>query len=367
MNRKAYEELRYQHAKTFIHTEHIGTLRYLSIYVPFRNNNEKIIGYINIPYFSRTTDLIKQVTTFIITFINIFVIILLFCLSLAILISQKLTAPLSMIERKMRSMKFGERNEKIQYHTQDEIGKLVERYNEKVDELEKSAKLLAKTEREEAWREMARQIAHEIKNPLTPMKLNIQYLQRMHLDQSDRFDKYFNKVTQSLVEQIDTLSNIATSFSSFAKIPTANIEKVDLHESIKETINLFSSSEVTIIWEDNIKNKMPVLADKEQLGRLFINLIKNGKQAVDDTKESIINITTSIDKSYYVITIKDNGSGIPEEIQDRLFEPYFTTKSQGTGLGLAIVKKIIETFHGEIHFESAKDVGTCFTIHIPKA
>ncbi|MCT4671761.1 MAG: HAMP domain-containing histidine kinase [Prolixibacteraceae bacterium] len=367
MNRKAYEELRYQHAKTFIHTEHIGTLRYLSIYVPFRNNNEKIIGYINIPYFSRTTDLIKQVTTFIITFINIFVIILLFCLSLAILISQKLTAPLSMIERKMRSMKFGERNEKIQYHTQDEIGKLVERYNEKVDELEKSAKLLAKTEREEAWREMARQIAHEIKNPLTPMKLNIQYLQRMHLDQSDRFDKYFNKVTQSLVEQIDTLSNIATSFSSFAKIPTANIEKVDLHESIKETINLFSSSEVTIIWEDNIKNKMPVLADKEQLGRLFINLIKNGKQAVDDTKESIINITTSIDKSYYVITIKDNGSGIPEEIQDRLFEPYFTTKSQGTGLGLAIVKKIVETFHGEIHFESAKDVGTCFTIHIPKA
>ncbi|MDC1105981.1 ATP-binding protein [Prolixibacteraceae bacterium] len=365
MNRNAFDHLCSKEKKTFIHTEHIGRLEYLSIYVPFINNEDKILGYINIPYFSKSSDLIKQITTSIITFINLFVIIVLFCLTLAIIISQKLTSPLSMIEEKIGDMKFGESNEKIKYQADDEIGKLVKRYNEKVDELKKSAKLLAKNEREEAWREMARQIAHEIKNPLTPMKLNIQYLQKMHNNQSENFNKYFDKVTHTLVEQIDTLSNIATSFSSFAKIPSAYIERVNLEESIKETIALFSSSG-TILWDNRCQVPMMVLADKEQLGRLLINLIKNGQQAVTENKESIITITTTEEEHLYTISIQDNGPGIDKEVQDRLFEPYFTTKSQGTGLGLAIVKKIVETIQGSIEFKTEEGKGTNFTIYIPK-
>ncbi|QZT36345.1 GHKL domain-containing protein [Halosquirtibacter xylanolyticus] len=366
MNRKAFNELCNKVKRTYIHTEHIGSLKYLSIYVPFRNNEDKILGYINIPYFSKNSDLIKQITTFIITFINLFVIILLFCLTIAIIISQKLTSPLTMIEEKIGDMKFGESNEKIKYQANDEIGKLVMRYNEKVDELKKSAKLLAKNEREEAWREMARQIAHEIKNPLTPMKLNIQYLQKMHDNQSENFNKYFNKVTQTLVEQIDTLSNIATSFSSFAKIPSAYIERINLQQSIQETIALFSSSG-TIYWDNECQQPMIVLADKEQLGRLFINLIKNAQQAVVEGEESIITLTTSEEEHRYVISIQDNGPGISKDVQERLFEPYFTTKSQGTGLGLAIVKKIVETIKGTIIFKTEEGFGTNFTIYIPKA
>ncbi|QZE13392.1 GHKL domain-containing protein [Halosquirtibacter laminarini] len=366
MNRKAYNQLKKDYINKFIHTEHIGRLEYLSIYVPFRNDKDKILGYINIPYFSRTNDLVKQITTFVITFVNLFVIILLVCLSVAIIIAQKLTSPLTMIEEKIQTMRFGESNEKIHYPANDEIGKLVQRYNEKVDELEKSAKLLAKNEREGAWREMARQIAHEIKNPLTPMKLNIQYLQKMHNSNSDRFDNYFDKVTQTLIEQIDTLSNIATSFSSFAKIPSASIQEVDLYSVINEVIHLFSSSG-TIHWNREDDKPMIVLADKEQLGRLFINLIKNAQQAVLEEQESIIQIDTKSIDNYYQIVIKDNGTGIPLEIQDRLFEPYFTTKSQGTGLGLAIVKKIIETINGSIDFTTSKEDGTTFTIKIKQS
>ena len=214
---------------------------------------------------------------------------------------------------------------------------------------------------------MAKQVAHEIKNPLTPMKLSIQMLQRSKNDGAEDLDERIDKVSKTLIEQIDTLSNIATEFSSFAQMPKSNIERINLQQLLESVADLYQNSEADVRLEIQADRPSIIQADKEQMLRVFNNLIKNGIQAIPEDREPVIVIGLIENEGRWVASIKDNGSGIPEDLQDKIFVPNFTTKSSGMGLGLAMVKNIIETVNGKISFISESEVGTTFYISLAAA
>jgi nitrogen fixation/metabolism regulation signal transduction histidine kinase len=212
---------------------------------------------------------------------------------------------------------------------------------------------------------MAKQIAHEIKNPLTPMKLSVQHLLRSWKDDREDFDEFLEKVSRTLIEQIDNLSFIASEFSSFAKMPKAFNEEINLIDSIKSSLLLFSNTDNVDFVFDHESEDIPIFADKEQLSRVFINLIKNAIQSIPENRNGKIGISTVLTGSMVRVSIADNGKGIPEDLQAKLFTPSFTTKSSGMGMGLSIVKNIIESFEGHITFKTKVNHGTTFLIEIP--
>ena len=223
---------------------------------------------------------------------------------------------------------------------------------------------MAQSERESAWREMAKQIAHEIKNPLTPMKLSVQYLQKAWDEKAPDWDNRLKRFTQTIVEQIDSLSTIASEFSDFAKMPRLKFEKTDITEVIRNSIGLFRNT-TKIQFKFDYSKKYYSLADKEQLLRVFNNLIKNSIQAISDPEKGLIEISIEEDNKYLILKFTDNGNGIPKDQREKVFYPNFTTKSSGLGLGLAMVKSIVQNTGGEITFESEEGVGTTFIIALP--
>lgn len=366
INPIAYKAIAVEHRTLFLHNEKLGEMNFFSAYSPVYNQNNRLIGYLNLPYFTRQDDFKKQVSDFIVAFSNLYILLIIFSLIVAMIISHKLTAPLLQIENNLKGIQLGKTNSKIEYSGEDEIGRLAKEYNKKVDELAESAELLARSERESAWQEMARQVAHEINNPLTPMKLSIQYLQRIKEKDSENFDDYFNRVSRTLVEQIDALSLIASSFSDFARMPGIRDELIDLEAKIREVILLFENmNNISVLFDTSVDGSVGVIADKDQFGRAIINLIKNGIQAIPRDRKGILKVELYKDEEWAYISITDNGGGISAELQDKLFEPSFTTKSSGMGLGLAITKRIIENFKGEIWYQSTREVGTTFFIKLP--
>lgn len=230
--------------------------------------------------------------------------------------------------------------------------------------LEKSTELLAQSERENAWREMAKQVAHEIKNPLTPMKLHIQHLQRVAETNPQDMNERVIKLADMLIEQIDTLSHIATEFSSFAKLPKANLEILNVLDVLQNVSDLFQQNtncEVKLYATDQLY----INADREQCLRVFTNLLKNAEQSIPEDRKGKIEVVAFENDDWVRVNVKDNGCGIPENIQQKLFTPNFTTKSTGTGLGLAMVKNIILSFNGTISFVTEENVGTIFTVSFP--
>ncbi len=365
MNARAYNEIFQNFQAGYSETESIGNLSYLSAYKPIINNYSDYLGFINLPYFIKQDNYSQEITTFVVAFINLYVLLFLASIIAAVFIANQITRPLVIIQERLQKMQLGKQNEHIVYNRNDEIGRLIIEYNKKVDELAVSAELLARSERESAWREMAKQIAHEIKNPLTPMKLNIQHLQRAKAEGKE-YEKYIERVTATLIEQIDNLSNIATEFSNFAKIPTARNQVFCLAEQLQRVINLYETHDrITIEYKSKKDCKLEVNADREQLSRAVINLIRNGIQAVPEDKKGKIEIWVEQKNGKAIIAVKDNGSGIPVELRDKLFTPSFTTKTSGMGLGLAIVKNIVENFSGKIWFETELNVGTTFFLEIP--
>ncbi|WP_372950094.1 ATP-binding protein [Mariniphaga sp.] len=365
MNANAYNEIFNNFQLSFFQPEEIGLLSYLSAYKPVINNTGEYLGVINLPYFIKQDRYSQELTTIVVAFINLYVLLFLASIIVAIFIANQITRPLVLIQENLRKIELGKRNEPIYYNRNDEIGSLVKEYNKKVDELAVSAELLARSERESAWREMAKQIAHEIKNPLTPMKLNIQHLQRFKGKGKD-YEKYIERVTSTLIEQIDNLSNIATEFSNFAKIPTARNQVFKLAEQLKKVIDLFDTNQkVTLEFRANGLEYLEVNADRDQLSRAIINLLKNGIQSIPDDQKGKIEINLNRRDHMAVIAITDNGEGISEELRDKLFSPSFTTKSSGMGLGLAIVKNIVENFSGHVWFETEEGEGSTFFIEIP--
>lgn len=347
-----------------VQEEQIANLSYLSIYAPVRDKEGRVYAYLSIPYFTSQPELDQEISNFIVTVINLNAFILLIAGLIALFITNRITRSFSIISDKMKEVNLGRMNEEIVWNRNDEIGDLVKEYNKMVAKLEESAEALAKTEREGAWREMARQVAHEIKNPLTPMKLSIQYLQKSINSNHPNVKELSSNVANTLVEQIDHLSKIAADFSQFANISYTNMEEFDLHEVIRSLQELYRSDEnIEFIWSP-LPYRIVINADKTQMNRLFTNLFANAVEACEG-RLCRIEVSEQLMEGRIRISIRDNGEGIPEETQSRIFMPNFTTKSSGTGLGLAMCKGIVEQVKGKIWFETRKGDGTTFHVELP--
>ena len=353
--------------------EKIATHPYLVSYVPFHNGSFVTIGYIAIPSFMSEQTRNAEIDALLSRLLPPYILVLLLALFFAFGAAKSVTAPISMLTDKMRRFEIGGRDNHIEYPYHDELGALVERYNLLVDRVEESAERLARAEREGAWRTMARQIAHEINNPLTPMKLSVQKLQLKR--GTDGFDEYFDKTTKMLIAEIDNLAHIAQSFSTFAKQPEVITTEVDVAEKLSNVITLQRANDEQIpVRYVGPDSGVLVRADNEQIAQVFVNIIRNALQALANDQlpaanrqspDIIVILNAAYSDREVQISISDNGPGIPESIQACIFQPNFTTKSNGNGLGLAISKHIVEGSGGRIEFETSPK-GTTFYIYLRK-
>jgi two-component system, NtrC family, nitrogen regulation sensor histidine kinase NtrY len=365
MNPRAFRQMYNRMLSLYVNNERIGNQNYLSAYVPLLNGQGQLIAYLNLPYFAKQNAFESEIAGFLSAIINIFVLLFAVSIVIGVFVTSRIVDPLKQIQASLSGFKLGAEQKPIAYKGDDEIGVLVQEYNTKLRELQESSEKLAKTEREMAWREMAKQVAHEIKNPLTPMKLRIQHFQRSFDPNAEDADNRIAQFSDSLIEQIEALTNIANAFSNFAKMPKAQLEKVDLVRIIRSVVDTFSAEENIEISTDFNAEQVWVNADKELMLRVFNNLIKNAIQAIPKDHQGQIRITLIDQNKSVVVHVSDNGSGISDDMKDKIFVPNFTTKSTGTGLGLAMVQQIIESHDGQIAFESQPG-NTTFTIRLPK-
>ncbi|MEI6454919.1 MAG: ATP-binding protein, partial [bacterium] len=335
---EAYWNLKHEKSSIFIHQEKIGSYSYSSTYIPLYNDRNVFLGYINLPFFSRQDEIKKEISSFLVAFINIYLLLILIGILIAYFVSKYITAPLQLLANKIGHLKLGATNEKIQWERRDEIGKLVDEYNRMIQELGESVEKLTRSEREGAWREMAKQVAHEIKNPLTPMKLSVQYLQKAWDEKTPDWDKRLEKFTRTLTDQIEALSVIATEFSDFAKMPLPVIEKIDVSEVIEASLGIYQNQENIDFITEHPRERPFISGDRKQLIRLFTNLFNNSVEAIGKEKKGEIRIGIERRDDMWIVEITDSGGGITSDQAEKIFQPYFTTKSGGTGLGLAIVK-----------------------------
>ena len=364
INPLAYNAIFHENKLNYITEENIGLLKYYSAFVPINLNNDRPIGIVNLPYFARQTQITKSYYIMLSYLINIYVIIGIIGALIAIIFSRFLTKPLVLLQESIANIRIDKHNEKIQWNKNDEIGLLINEYNLMVDKLEQSAELLKHSERESAWREVARQIAHEIKNPLTPMKLNVQYLEKAYKNNDPEFATKINSISKSLITQIDVLDNVAEMFSDFAKSKSLKLVEVNLKNIITSSVDLFNKNKnvsITINYENKIA-KIITLGFEKDILRVINNILKNAIQSVETNKKGIIIIDVKQDSKYNTISITDNGKGISEEMNSKIFHPYFTTKTSGTGLGLAIVKNIMNEVGGMVSFEKVESGGTKFIL-----
>jgi len=366
MHPEAFYEMKYRYSSEFIHQEQTGLLQYLSAYVPVRNRDNKVIAYLNLPYFARQSELKREISVFLVTIINIYVLLIVLVVIAAIFLSNRITEPLRLIQERLSRIRLGSQNEMIAWKGNDEIASLISEYNRMVEELSLSAGKLARSERESAWREMAKQVAHEIKNPLTPIKLSIQHLSKAWNDKAPDFEERLDRFSKTLIEQIDTLSHIATEFSNFAQMPKMVFEPVDLNEMLKNIVDFFAHSEgIELEYIAPAEEKCLVMSDREQLLRAFNNLVRNAIQSIPEERKGKITVQLRNEDSAWLVSVQDNGSGIPEHIQEKIFYPNFTTRTGGMGLGLALVKSIIESSEGSVWFSTVISEGSIFYVQLP--
>ncbi|WP_223550228.1 ATP-binding protein [Aestuariivivens sp. NBU2969] len=338
---------------------------YLSSYTYITDRKFKPLAILNLPYLERDDFLARELNEFLTRLSFVYLFVLIMAIVISFWLSRYITKSLKAISDKINTIRLEKRNEKIVIDdTSEEISTLVNSYNSMIDELEESAVKLATSEREQAWREMAKQVAHEIKNPLTPMRLTVQNFQRKFDPKDSTIISKVDEYSKTLIQQIDTMSSIASAFSTFAKMPAQQNETLNVVNIVKLALDIFNE-EYIIFTRD--AEEIIAKFDRTQLIRVVTNLVKNAIQAISkiDTPQIIVHVS-ELDNNV-IITVTDNGSGVPEENKDKVFEPKFTTKSSGMGLGLAMVKNIVETYNGSISFESQKDKGTMFKVVFPKA
>ena len=366
MNSSAYSDLVYNKRMQVIQEENISSLTFYSLYTPIYNENGTLLAIANIPFFFNDSNFEYDATPIIAAIVNLYLILIIIALFVGITMSNSITRPLKEISRNMQAMDITHKAGHINYRADDELGLLVKTYNQMIDDLDRSTRELAQNEREKAWSEMARQIAHEIKNPLTPMKISIQHLALIKKQGNPEWKDRFDALASMLIEQIDILSNTASEFSSFAKLYQEEETEVDLVEILSEQKVLFDNRDNIEMNFRAFVDKAVVLARKEQITRTFVNLITNAIQAVEGKDKGIINITLNLFQGRCHIDIEDNGSGVSEENLGKLFSPNFTTKSKGSGLGLAICKSIVTQSHGDIYYTRSKELGGAdFTVILP--
>ncbi|MCI2082095.1 MAG: ATP-binding protein [Bacteroidales bacterium] len=367
INPEAYNMIINNDAKRCVLMEEIAGIRYYSLYAPIFNAEGLLVSIVNIPYFSRMEDMEDSVSDIVAAIINIYLLLLIASLLGGFAVSNSLSKPMEEISRKMQRYDVTQKVEHIDYKGNDEIGMLVTSYNKMVDDLDESTKRLAKTERDQAWREMARQIAHEIKNPLTPMRLSIQQLMRLKKLNYPGWQDKLNQVFDSLLEQIEILSQTATEFSSFAKFYNEEVSKLNLNDLLRDEIVLYNNDDsIKVKMVEKVKDAM-VMARKSQMLRVFVNLLSNAMQAIknEGIKIGVVMVTIRRAGTFYEIVFEDNGPGVLPENRDKLFKPNFTTKSSGTGLGLAICRSIVEQSSGSIRYETSAFGGAAFIIDLP--
>ena len=341
--------------------EHLVTR---SSYLLLKNEQSEPIGILYVPYFDDDSLNDAELREFLIRLGLAYLILLFVAIAFAFFVSRFITRSLMNITQRMKETRLEKRNLKIDtVDAGQELFELIESYNNMIDELEESAVKLAASEREQAWREMAKQVAHEIKNPLTPMRLNLQSFAATFKHENPMADQQLNDFCQSMLEQIDTLNAIASAFSSFADLPEPKKEQLNVGEVVKSSIELFAGEKIALNLPDE---QVYANFDRTQLIRIMTNLIKNAIQSVPKGKTPIIAVTVSRTEHTVKIGVKDNGLGITIDNQKKIFEPKFTTKSSGMGLGLPIVKTILASYGGRIFFESIPSFGTTFYIEFSK-
>jgi len=350
--------------KTFMKRTEINGQKYQSSYSYITDKRFKPLAILYLPYLQDDTLLNRDLNNFLVRMAEVYLFMLLIAIVLSFFLSKYITKSLKIVSEKINQTRLDKRNQKIELsNATEEIYALVSAYNSMIDELEESAVKLATSEREQAWREMAKQVAHEIKNPLTPMRLSVQSFQR-NFDKDDpeirsKVDEYSN----TLINQIDTMSSIASAFSNFAKMPAQQSETLNVPKIVKLALDIFNEKYIEFKCE---KEEILAKFDRTQLIRVITNLVKNATQALKDVEDPHILVMVEEEEDMVCVSISDNGSGISEENKTKVFEPKFTTKSSGMGLGLAMVKNIVETYNGTISFVSKQNKGTIFNVRFPK-
>ena len=340
---------------------------HLSVFAYLKNLEGQPIAVINVPYSFDIETTRREAYSFISSLAKVYTLMFVLALALGYYLSNYITKSLRQLGARIKTLGVNKKNEPIEWQTNDVIGVLIKEYNRMLKELEKSAVMLAQSERESAWREMAKQVAHEIKNPLTPMQLSVQQIERAWNDQTEDFDERLKRFSKTMLIQIETLSEIASAFSDFAQLPKSKMVSINLVEVIGDVVELFRKEEGLIINTtfNNIESAY-IKADKNEILRVFNNLFKNACQAMDESISIEINVSLKEKDSSLLVAIKDNGIGISDDQKANLFTPSFTTKSTGMGLGLSMVKNIISGMGGDIWFQSKQNQGTTFYLSFKK-
>ena len=341
----------------------IGEVQYRSSYSLVLDNSSNPIWILNLPYYDDDTLNTYELDSFIIIFAEVYFLILIIAIIFSYLISVYITKSLSEIGKKIKLTRLDKTNTKIQIKARSkEVNILVESYNKMVGMLNESVEKLSKSNKEQAWREMAKQVAHEIKNPLTPMRLSVQSFQKNFDIEDSKIDEKLDEFSKTLIQQIDTMSTIASAFSNFADMPAQQGEKINIIEITRLALKIFKEKHIVFNSEHR---DIQVSIDRTQLIRIITNLIKNAVEACDSLEKPLIQVNIKMKNKNVIIDINDNGVGIPKEIKSKIFEPNFTTKTSGMGLGLGMVKNLVNSYGGKISFKSKINLGTSFLITFP--
>ena len=337
---------------------------YFSSFFLIRNKRNEPLAILNVPYFDFNEVRKKDLEFYLRELALIYVMLLIIAFFVSYILTKIITDPLKDLSNTLKDLELRGDNKTLDWDVNDEIGDLIKAYNNATNKLQISADLLAQKEREGAWREMAKQVAHEVKNPLTPMKLQVQFLQQTLKANDPDFKEKLNGFSEALIEQIDNMTNIANEFSNFASLPKLHFETFQIYTLLKQLRDFYRGQDLHLEQEFQ---DCEIVGDKHQLQRVFNNLIRNGYQSVPEGREPYLELYFEILEDVIRIHVKDNGSGIPNHIFERIFEPKFTTKDSGKGLGLAMVKNIVKAHKGNITVETELNKGTIFTVELPKA
>lgn len=357
------EGLKYSINKKYLERFKENNQNYLSSYSYITDNYFKPIAILNLPYIEDDDFITRELTDFLMKLGEVYLFMILIAIILSYFLSKHITKSLNAISEKIKNTRLDKANKKIDIqNASEEIETVVTAYNNMIDELENSAAALAANERESAWREMAKQVAHEIKNPLTPMRLTVQSFERKFNPEDPDIHEKIKEFSATMIQQIDTMGSIASAFSTYANMPAQKEETLNIVKITKLALDIFNEEYIQFSSEEK---DITVKLDRTQLIRIITNLVKNAIQSVSEVANPFVKVVVSSKENQALITVSDNGIGISKENKSKIFEPKFTTKSSGMGLGLAMVKNIVETYDGSITFTSQEGKGTTFTVTFP--
>lgn len=351
--------------KRYVDIKNINGVKNRSSFSQIKDEKFKPLGILNIPYVEDDGFYEKELRQFLIRLSQVYSFMLIIAFALAYFLASYITKSLKTISDKINETSLNQKNEKIVIEANSrEINSLINAYNQMVDKLEESASKLAQSEREQAWREMAKQVAHEIKNPLTPMRLTVQSFQRKFDANDPNLKQKLDDYTKTLIQQIDTMTSVASAFSNFASMPAQQNETLNVVEVVEFSLDIFNEDFIQFKSE---KQEIIAVLDRTQLIRIITNLVKNAIQSIPEEQDlKVVLVSVNEKETMVEITVTDNGIGIEEINREKIFEPKFTTKNSGMGLGLGIIKNIIENYKGTITFETELGKGTTFTVSLPK-